>query len=97
MPGKFESSRPEDRPLANVGMVELLRHRRPAQVGADAAVRVRAHGAVRFETGVGAVLLRRRQRARSGGEDEGESDRGLDEHRRVSCLSCHPHRRGVWA
>src|SRR5438132_1616738 len=54
MAGRFESSRPEDRPLANVGMVELLRHRISAQVAANARVRVRAHGAVRFETAVGA-------------------------------------------
>src|SRR5437899_2732480 len=81
------SSRSENRPLERLLVWKSIG---PAAVtlqgAADVDVRVRADvlaaGVVHVETGVGAGLLRRRQPAGRGGEDDRKSDRGLGEHGR---------------
>src|SRR5437879_2258582 len=64
-------------------------------IAATAAAPPVVEGHVERRVGVG--LFRRRQSAGCGGEDDRESDRGLGEHGRISCLSCHSHLRGVRA
>src|SRR6266700_7731599 len=88
--------RPARRPAASLlssasfGPAIVIAQQRAADVGIRVRANVPAGGVVRVEGRVDAVPLRCRQRACRGGEDEGESNRGLGQHGRVSFLMTEP-------